>query len=208
MTKNSKHKKGVSVPAGQSPQDESRISLSYLPFDKAAAEHGARLFTRDGHPVTVLSFHGVDPDYPIVALVDFGCGVTIPNFFSDNGKHPGCSELDLFISDLHYEYSSRRNTGQATTKTQSADRKSVYRGFIQRDGASSLSASDILSAVCVGQQAVSLSGTWWRRFYAGLFLQGLVASDKWRRMEMGDRVSVCIDMADALLEELERHPIK
>ena len=80
MIRISKHKKRVSVPAGQSPQDESRVSLSYLPFDKAATEHGARLFTRDGHPVTVLSFHGVDPDYPIVALVDFGGGLITPPF--------------------------------------------------------------------------------------------------------------------------------
>lgn len=46
--------------------------------------------------------------------------------------------------------------------------------------------------------------SYWRKMYAGMALQGLVASDKWRRMEMGDRVCVCVEMADALIEELKK----
>lgn len=44
---------------------------------------------------------------------------------------------------------------------------------------------------------------YWRRMYAGMALQGLVASDKWRMMEIGDRVFVCVQMADALVDELK-----
>lgn len=44
---------------------------------------------------------------------------------------------------------------------------------------------------------------YWRKQYAGMALQGLIASDNWRRMKMGDRVCVCVEMADALIEELK-----
>lgn len=56
----------------------------------------------------------------------------------------------------------------------------------------------------IGEATEKVDWDYWHRMYAGMALQGLVASDKWRRMEMGDRVCVCVEMADALIEELKK----
>lgn len=56
----------------------------------------------------------------------------------------------------------------------------------------------------IGESTEKVDWDYWRRMYAGMALQGLVASDKWRRMEMGDRVCVCVEMADALIAELKK----
>lgn len=56
----------------------------------------------------------------------------------------------------------------------------------------------------IGESTEKVDWGYWRRMYAGMALQGLVASDKWRMMEMGDRVFVCVQMADALVDELKK----
>ena len=155
-------------------------------FDLAAAKRGATVCTRGGNPVRIFSFDCRKRREGGVA-----CPIVAEVFFKGQWEF---KDGNWAISD--YEESGRWH-GIGT--------ESEYDLMMADDDyLEKLERGEYGKTDHIGEATDMVDWDYWRRMYAGMALQGLVASDKWRRMEMGDRVCVCVDMADALVYELKR----
>lgn len=156
-------------------------------FDSAAAKRGATVCTRDGLPARILCFDSnmASDEYatPIVAEVAMNGRMNIMCYTAKGCLDvEGQSKYDLMMADD--DYLEKLERGE-------------YNHI--EDNLEKVGTPD---HIC--EAAEKVDWDYWRRMYAGMALQGLVASDKWRRMEMGDRVCVCVEMADALIEGLKK----
>lgn len=152
-------------------------------FDEAAAMRGATVCTREGNPVRILCFDLKDPDWPIIAAYRV-YGLENVDFYANDGRRAKLSESDIDLMMADDDYMEKLERGE-------------YDHI--EDNLEMVGKPDH-----IGKSTEKVDWEYWRRMYAGMALQGLVASDKWRRMEMGDRVCVCVDMAYALVDELKR----
>lgn len=152
-------------------------------FDKPAAKRGATVCTRDGRPARILCFDFEGSYKPIVAAIKVKEHEELIREYSNNGRFDGYSNCyaDLMMADDDYLEKLERGEYDHIEDNLEMEGKPDH----------------------IGESTEKVDWDYWRRMYAGMALQGLVASDKWRRMEMGDRVCVCVEMADALIAELK-----
>lgn len=145
-------------------------------FYLAAAKRGATVCTRDGLPARILCFDS--------------------NIASDEYATPIVAEVAM---------DGRMNIMCYTAKGGlDVEGQSKYDLMMSDDDyLEKLERGEYGKTDHIGDPTEKVGWDYWRRMYAGMALQGLVASDKWRMMEMGDRVFVCVQMADALVDELK-----
>lgn len=148
-------------------------------IDPAAAKRGATVCTREGKPA---KFNGIIEGYGGNTYVK--ADVVVQMTFFNDGRNFRSTEcyLDLMMADDDYLEKLERGEYDHIEDNLEMAGKSDH----------------------IGESTEKVDWEYWRMKYAGMALQGLVASDKWRRMEMGDRVCVCVEMADALIEELKK----
>lgn len=145
-------------------------------FDKTAAMRGAKICTRDGRPARILCFDLKDEPYHIVAA-----------YVEDE------REIIEFYDNAGFECVDINGSHPVLSNDDLMMADDDYLEKLERGLYDH-----------IGEATEKVDWDYWRNQYAGMALQGLVASDKWRRMEMGDRVCVCVEMADALIEELKK----
>ena len=143
-------------------------------FDKYAAIRGAKVCTAEGEEVRILCYDLKHRLYPIVAAITDGYGTEWIRRYTIKGEFTDGEDGKDDLMMADDDYMEK-----------------LARGEYDRPDH-------------IGEATEKVDWDYWRRMYAGMALQGLVASDKWRRMEMGDRVCVCVEMADALIEELKK----
>lgn len=161
------------------------------PFDKAAAKRGATVCTRDGNPVRILCFNLKYDGYPIVAAIDRHAqdeGEFIETYTTD-GKaiYGSIDHNDLMMADDKYleklERGEYDHIGEATEKV----------GHI-------LTYRDVTPSV---ELITPFDESYWRRMYAGMAMQGLMAAHG--TMKPSDMIAKsAIEYADALIEQLKK----
>lgn len=148
-------------------------------FDLAAAKAGAPVCTRDGVSVRIICTDRRGCSGRIIALLDRGSREGIEFYYAD-GRFGGCNnnERDLMMRDDDYEYKLARGEYGPTVKENLT----------------------VDTPTC--KESLPVDREYWRRVYAGEAMAArLASSGSWC---MNETVKGAVEMADALLAELEK----
>ena len=148
-------------------------------FDLAAAMHGAPVCTRSGKTARVICYdRRGSVEARVMALLNEGSYESV-EFYTDNGEliPDETTQKDLMMRDDDYEYKLARGEYGPTVKEK------------------------LTVDAPTGKDSLPVDREYWRRVYAGEAMAArLASSGSWC---MNETVKGAVEMADALLAELE-----